>query len=135
MEKYRDEGAPIELDKACKNFEASMNEHAEELHVINQTLKREHHYVPQYANVYLADRAFGGQEEGGWWFDCGMPEESHKCESFYELAHTVERLKAKYDPMNAGMPDKSSVNCEGIYEVMVQDHPAKAYPEQAPHYE
>ena len=31
-----------------------------------------------YINVYLADRAYGGSEEGGWWYDYGIPVESRR---------------------------------------------------------
>ena len=27
----------------------------------------------KYVNVYLRDRAFGGSEEGGWWYDTADP--------------------------------------------------------------
>src|SRR4051794_29723324 len=30
----------------------------------------------EYVNVYEVDRAYGGAEEGGWWFDTGQAIES-----------------------------------------------------------
>ena len=37
-----------------------------------------------YIGVYLANRAFGGNEEGGWWYDCG------------ELQYTIKKMYSIY---------------------------------------
>lgn len=71
--------------------------------------------------IYLVDQAYGGPEEGGWWFDCGERykgfepivcgdrDAQHaafaKCQAFIEEHR-----------MNEGRHEPSSVLCEGWYE-------------------
>jgi len=32
-----------------------------------------------YVNAYRVSRAYGGPEEGGWWYDVGEPHRLHSC--------------------------------------------------------
>jgi len=34
--------------------------------------------------VYICDRAYGGPEEGGWWYDCGVPSEGQYYAKVFE---------------------------------------------------
>ena len=88
----------------------------------------------QYANVYEMDRAYGGAEEGGWWYDVG------------ELVHTEAlplaeaAAKARIAELEAEYPntgESSSVVYEGgDYRVFVEDEPGAPYfPATRPHYE
>lgn len=104
-------------------------------------------HVPTFAcvSVYLCDRAFGGHEEGGWWFDYGEP-----CTGEAELAaklmvFTHQRDAYEYrdqlqkyldEQWNAGRRPIESVLSEGIYRAVVDigRHPAP-YPTHTPHYE
>ena len=90
--------------------------------------------------VYEVDRAYGGGEEGGWWYDCG------------ELVRVVRRFRSEDDAraysrrMNDrlynrmryyGIPSSSSVAyAGGEYEARVYDNNApKYFPDNRPFYE
>lgn len=90
--------------------------------------------------VYEVDRAYGGREEGGWWYDCG------------ELVRVVRRFRSEddaraysrrmndklYDRMRYyGIPSSSSVAyAGGEYEARVYDNNApKYFPDNRPFYE
>jgi hypothetical protein len=90
-----------------------------------------------YVAVYLVDRAYGGPEEGGWWYDTGdlvrvirtTPSENKA----YELAG---RLNGHLRRLNYGRRPVSSVLSDGVYRAQVwSDLPPKFYPETRPHYE
>jgi hypothetical protein len=89
--------------------------------------------MARYVNVYLEDRAYGGPEEGGWWYDCGEPIESVQVFSDEEEAEKVAELKEKYS--NEGRKPIWSVACRGVYGVRVEDHFAESYPQASPMYE
>ena len=90
-----------------------------------------------WVNVYLRDRAFGGPEEGGWWFDCGahVPEESR----WYS---TPEAARAAFDAKRLWCDeanchrnsDLGSVCCEGRYSVSLESWPGESWPAMRPHY-
>ena len=87
-----------------------------------------------FANVYEIDRAWGGPEEGGWWYDCAVPVKSARV--FDDNLFEVEAaLKAWCAEQNEGSPDIGSVLSEGEYVVRLESSPAKAWPEHRPHYE
>jgi|TARA_R110002020_G_scaffold161298_4_gene346381 hypothetical protein len=110
-------------------------------------------FVPlKYVNVYLVDRAYGGPQEGGWWFTYGTPAqdsdlyyaESDVGQGQYVKAsvRTVdveqrrEAAQAVCDALNDNRrSDIGSVLSEGRYEVAVESHPPKPWPEQTPYYE
>lgn len=98
--------------------------------------------------LYLADLAYGGPEEGGWYFDAGTlvidPEAyrqvGHGPAGFVEpdsaRAH-AEAMNRHLDDLNRDRPEKSSVNSVGVFEVRVfrtQTLPAH-FPETVPRYE
>lgn len=89
------------------------------------------HWSNYYVNIYLADREYGGPEEGGWWYDIGEPIGSIPCDTWKEAWDLREKLKEKYPRTNK----RNSVNGGEDYEVAVQSHFAKYYPEVRPHYE
>ena len=92
--------------------------------------------------VYLCDRAYGGPEEGGWYYDTGRLSVQHwnRTRVFATLAEAhayqtnVQRdLEANE---NAGRPGISSVLSIGRYYADVLNVvPPRYYPETAPHYE
>lgn len=86
--------------------------------------------------VYEIDRAYGGPEEGGWWFDTG--ELVH-----FEIVGTSEAATARALELSDGeyrnTGNVGSVNYSGgSYSVRVTD-PGEVvptrFPETAPHYE
>ena len=95
-----------------------------------------------YINVYLADRAYGGPEEGGWYYDYGIPIESRRglSPTDYTNPHSEYEtelvfLTARYDRLNQGRPEIHSVISEGRYVVVEEEEFARAYPYKCPHYE
>ena len=85
-----------------------------------------------FVNVYLVDRAYGGPEEGGWWFDTGEPVFSQHVENKQTAEIIAPRLEAHYS--NDGRPEISSVLSEGCYWVGIEDHPAQGWPTEQPYY-
>ncbi len=89
-----------------------------------------------YVNVYLHNRAYGGPEEGGWWYDTYDP--------VYEecrVAFTEEEAKEIHKEMlewmlqeNAVRRDVSSVISEGRYVVSVEGFPPRRLPLRRPYY-
>jgi len=91
---------------------------------------------PRYVNVYLIDRAYGGPEEGGWWYGCGQFIRGAQVITDAEL----DRVKACHqkwcDAENANRrSDISSVLSEGRYVIYVEEKPGRNFPKTRPHYE
>lgn len=91
--------------------------------------------------VFLVDRAFGGPEEGGWWYDCGEP--ANEPELIIKTRYFLDKKDAKpyrdelqneLAALNAGRPPISSVLSEGRYEAMLCNGHPKAWPERRPAY-
>jgi hypothetical protein len=90
-----------------------------------------------YVNVYLTNRAFGGKEEGGWWYDTGEPVRAiptytrEKAERILRAATAIctrwNKRDRRYEP--------SSVLCRGYYAARIERTPAARYPEIRPTYE
>jgi hypothetical protein len=88
--------------------------------------------------VYLAELAYGGPEEGDWWYNCGELVRLIRVfgseEQAYKFAARMDCKLAK--TLNKGRRSKSSVLSEGVYEAEVfEDYAPKHYPEVRPHYE
>lgn len=115
-----------------------------------------------YVNIYAVGRAMGGPEEGGWFYDYGMPigaipvgftEAEHEAVGVYaksktgeeftdawvavvraKLREKAERIAEKYREQYPVTWKRSSVLGGEDYEVFIQDHFARAYPEEIPTY-
>ena len=92
--------------------------------------------MPLYVNTYEVDREYGGPEEGGWWFTTYTPVASRRLPERATLSMACKRA----DMMNDALPRPrfragSVLYRGGECTVRVEDHPAKAQPEQWPHYE
>jgi hypothetical protein len=92
----------------------------------------------KYINAYSVTRHYGGPEEGGWWYDAGMPIASTEMPddaTDEQIADEKARLaaqlgwKSKRDRHSA-VPDPGE-----DFEIYVQDHPADEYPQGRPQYE
>jgi hypothetical protein len=93
-------------------------------------------YVRKYVSIYLVDRAYGGSEEGGWWYTYASPEGWTKvAESPADVTGYQEEAQELCDEWNKGRPDISSVLSQGQYKVSTEDHLPCAWPETKPHYE
>ena len=97
--------------------------------------------IPFYSvSIHLYDRAYGGPEEGGWWFDYGEPD--HGYWNFTRLfdnqddarayANTLDGVIAE---LNQGRPEVSSMASEGRYGWFIQEGYPHAWPVTRPHYE
>ena len=87
-----------------------------------------------FVAVYEIDRAFGGSEEGGWWFDTGQLMEQ-RVVPCHILEATVEQLQAEW-PDEDGANVGSVIYRGGCYNVRWDDKPhPEFYPEHQPHYE
>ena len=87
--------------------------------------------------VYLAELAYGGPEEGGWWYDTGELVKLIRVFGDEDQAYKfAARMNGKFDKtLNKGRRPKSSVLSEGVYEADVfEDYAPKRYPERRPHY-
>jgi len=91
--------------------------------------------------VYAAELAWGGPEEGGWWYDVGSLVRIVRTFASEERAYAYARrlngkLQSRVICPNYGKREKSSVLSDGVYEASVyQDHAPKGYPAERPHYE
>lgn len=89
-----------------------------------------------YVNAYAVSRNWGGPEEGGWWYDSGEPLASIPVR---EEDDTVIELEKKRLMETIGWNRKGlgrySVNGGEDFEIYVEEHPAKPWPERIPHYE
>ena len=110
----------------------------------------------KYLNIYEIGQAYGGSEEGGWWYTVGTPVESEKF-----LNRDLKRMEERQDALNKrfrkmkgsysmGYGPHDGVDPEGNgddYFLMIggvwgrsnlrariEDHPAKAFPEERPYY-
>lgn len=90
----------------------------------------------KHVNLYLVDRAYGGAEEGGWWYDTGK---FVSClgKSLDPVAADVIRAAhaGNLAELNGGRPPVSSVRSIGRYEIVIEPRPGESYPSYRPQYE
>ena len=92
--------------------------------------------------IYETDRAFGGYEEGGWWYDCGWPCEDEeaklhqrtfiKRESAQKYAQKLNDFLDRSENWNGDgrNRDLGSVCCEGRYSAFCSLGEPKPFPEK-----
>jgi hypothetical protein len=84
-----------------------------------------------FVNVYEVDRAYGGPEEGGWYYDTGTLVLSRQVPTA-DAESVRENLRGEY-PNNGR--SSSVIYRGGDYRVCIEDGPGADYPECRPHYE
>ena len=91
---------------------------------------------PFHLNEYRTNRAYGGPEEGGWWYDTGAFVECHGTHS------TVDEVTAARDAMapaiagrRLGLHPPDSVLCTGWPVLRIEPHPGADFPRTRPRYE
>ena len=95
--------------------------------------------------IYEIDRAYGGPEEGGWYFDTGVPSEEYAVNTRFFPEEATKDIQAYREVLDA-LVDKvneeenrrspSSVLSNGDYlSVEVHEGFPTAYPTHKPHYE
>ena len=89
-----------------------------------------------YVNEYLLNRAYGGPEEGGWWYDTG---DFVKCHGVYRMEITadirINSLQSYLQKERKGQRSTSSMACTGFTDIWVDDFPGQDFPNGRPHYE
>ena len=91
-----------------------------------------------YVNEYETDRAYGGPEEGGWWYDTGR---FIKCRGIFTErvdAHdlSVRIEKEEMRERRKGLHSPGSMLSSGQWPVvLIEDHPGRDYPRERPRYE
>lgn len=92
----------------------------------------------RYINAYDHNRAYGGPEEGGWWFDTGTLLASVPFHTDEQAERIKAVLKIKLEPRfqhpHKYQSDISSVLCEGVLQILEEDEPGHDYPTTHPHY-
>jgi len=100
-----------------------------------------------YVNVYLENKAYGGPEEGGWWYRYASPEKE-KCEEYFserdepakkylqrvQEAHTAAVAWCDEENRNRNS-DIGSMASDGRYTARIESDRAASWPEERPHYE
>jgi len=89
---------------------------------LERTEREEYEPPLLFVNVYSIEDAYGGPEEGGWWFTCGRPFTSIYSDSEEEAKQVFQAMQDKYGQ-------------EKDVEIVLESHFAKAFPEKTPHYE
>ena len=110
--------------------------------IIAATLPDQRQQVVMFrVNVYLIDQAYGGGEEGGWWFSTGAhcADKTDSWAQFYDQESAIKARDVIQDRLdkedNAHRNDDiSSVNSEGRFEAIVQTHEGRSWPEHKPRY-
>jgi hypothetical protein len=91
--------------------------------------------------VFLVDRAYGGPEEGGWWYDAGAPDDDFarftrgfksEARAFAYQERLERHLCAK---LNQGRPSIGSVLSRGEFRAVLCDGSPKPFPKERPTYE
>lgn len=90
--------------------------------------------------IYRESLAWGGPEEGGWWYDVGSLEREigplfGNEDAAWDYAARVEQRLNYF--VNRHLPPKHSVSSDGVLVAMVFncDQLPEGYPESCPHYE
>jgi hypothetical protein len=89
-----------------------------------------------FVNVYLVDRACGGREEGGWWYNYG------EIQASYEYKGRSRRILKKAEKLvkelengeftNEGRKPIWSVNSDGEYRVCIEDKMGSDWSDYSP---
>ena len=92
-----------------------------------------------YMNGYNANRAYGGPEEGGWWYDTGEAVASIPLYEPDDIIIGPDREKWKdYLDHSVGWHSQyglGSVLGRDVFDIRLQGHFAMDYPQQTPHFE
>jgi len=100
--------------------------------------------------IYFVNRAYGGPDEGGWWYDCGnliqsvpegvdpqnliktfAPNQNEATQTWRDILQQILD-----DGINKGRRPISSVISTGRYIAMIHEgNPPSHFPQERPHYE
>lgn len=88
---------------------------------------------PVYVALIEADRAYGGPQEGGWWFDIQIVVEQISVSDIAGINAVVEDLKARYN--NDGRYEPGTSISDGWYKILVSTKPVMCEPRQIPRWD
>jgi hypothetical protein len=93
--------------------------------------------VVSYFNVYEKGRAYGGPEEGGWWYDTLTPVMSVEvCPDYHGDVLCLLGLATNLYGRFKGDPcDNYFYQSSDAYVAYIEDNFARPKPERRPHYE
>lgn len=124
----RQSGLPMET-VAAEYFEAGWDaamKHTEDESWVNRRVSENIRYV----NVYLVHRAYGGSEEGGWYYDAGELIETRTACNEEDAKAILLLMETDYDA------NKRRYHYEGSWAVArIEDRPGQDYPVRRPRYE
>ena len=99
----------------------------------------EDHLIPDpprlYVNCYMIDQAYGGPEEGGWYYTVGRPVESRLADDDIQAEEILAERRAYWEWHNKERPEIWSVLSEGRFAVWRESHYARVFPDAKPYYE
>ena len=84
-----------------------------------------------YVNVYELEQGYGGPEEGGWYYEAGVPVSSILCDNVREAEATVTKMKERYPETKQRYSVRPQKPDYGVY---IETHFASPFPEQTPRY-
>lgn len=92
--------------------------------------------IPWHVSVYEIDRAYGGPEEGGWWYDCGeciltVPVRELTDEEIDGLIATLKKAYPNESRYGVG----SVIYDGGEYRIGAERDRGADYPAERPRYE
>jgi len=93
--------------------------------------------------LFFCDRAYGGPQEGGWYFDYGIPvtdsevgfSVTKRFKSQTKAQGYRARIQNRLDRLNETRGDLSSVASEGQYLALICSAKPQPYPKTRPTYE
>ena len=88
-----------------------------------------------FLNAYVINRLYGGPQEGGWWFDTGVPIASVPLRSEDPAAMLEWKDYLEKKVSWTSQYDRHSVLGHDDYGIRVEDFFARDFPEETPHYE
>jgi hypothetical protein len=97
-----------------------------------EIIDRLHTGNPVFVALVIEDRAFGGHEEGGWWFDTGVVEYQSPAYSVEAIKALCENYRAHED--NEGAFGVGSVCSDGVYVIHVATERISNWPASRPYY-
>jgi hypothetical protein len=89
-----------------------------------------------YVNVYETDRAYGGPEEGGWYYDVGspvkvMPVARDRAE---RLLGRVQEVCDRINREERRRPGSSVLATGDYLQACIEERPGEEYPRRRPRY-
>jgi len=92
---------------------------------------------PYYVTVYQLDQAYGGPQEGGWWYDVGTVLETFQVFHEEHLRIVEKELEAYYNDPDDYRLRRGRTLAAGGYdiEIVASESMGRSFPEERPRYE